>query len=65
METKEENTQPENEKVKEEEEQADESEPKVDFKPLVQLAEVTVQTHEENEDVLFKMYVQTCFIIFF
>jgi len=32
-----------------------EEESKVDFKPLVQLKEVEVVTHEEDEDVLFKM----------
>jgi len=34
---------------------APEEEAKVDFKPLVDLKEVEVVTHEENEDVLFKI----------
>lgn len=32
-----------------------EAEPQVHFEPLVKLQEVKVQTHEEDEDVLFKM----------
>jgi Ran-binding protein 1 len=34
---------------------APEEEAKVDFKPLVNLKEVEVQTHEEDEETLFKM----------
>jgi len=33
----------------------DEEEPKADFKPLVQLQEVKVESGEEDEDVLFKI----------
>eukprot|EP00026_Physarum_polycephalum_P015806 Phypoly_transcript_16579.p1 GENE.Phypoly_transcript_16579~~Phypoly_transcript_16579.p1 ORF type:complete len:199 (-),score=55.90 Phypoly_transcript_16579:202-798(-) len=32
-----------------------EAEPQVHFEPLVKLQEVKVQTHEEDEDILFKM----------
>lgn len=34
-----------------------EAEPQVHFEPLVKLQEVKVQTHEEDEDILFKMLV--------
>jgi len=33
----------------------EEEEPKIEFKPLVKLSEVEVVTHEEDEEVLFKM----------
>lgn len=33
----------------------EQEEPKIEFKPLVKLSEVEVVTHEEDEEVLFKM----------
>lgn len=36
-------------------EQVEEHEPTVEFKPVVKLQEVEVVTHEEDENVLFKM----------
>jgi hypothetical protein len=48
---------PKEEKNEEEgkDEKAEEEEAKVEFKPLVKLKEVETVTHEENEEVLFKM----------
>jgi len=45
----------EGEEAGEENELAPEEEAAVEFKPLVQLEEVKVTTHEEDEEVLFKM----------
>jgi hypothetical protein len=39
-----------------------EAEPAVHFEPLVKLQEVKVQTHEEDEDILFKMFVHECYV---
>jgi hypothetical protein len=33
-----------------------EEEPQVEFKPVVALSEVEVVTHEEDEEVLYKVY---------
>jgi hypothetical protein len=41
-----------------------EAEPLVHFEPLVKLQEVKVQTHEEDEDILFKMFVSLfCYLL--
>lgn len=42
-----------------------EAEPQVHFEPLVKLQEVKVQTHEEDEDVLFKMYWNIDYLLHF
>jgi hypothetical protein len=38
-----------------------EEEAKVEFKPVVTLPEVQTSTHEEDEEVLFKMYACTAY----
>jgi len=30
--------------------------PEVEFEPVIKLNQVEIKTHEEDEDVLFKMY---------
>ncbi|CCH44902.1 E3 SUMO-protein ligase [Wickerhamomyces ciferrii] len=40
---------------KKDDDEADETEPNVDFKPLVHLEKVEVKTNEEDEEVLFKV----------